>query len=226
MFANSRLKVKLALGLLIALALCLLLAYSFLFKPAQAPELQSAVYLPEPKALADFSLVDEQGVEFNQQQLLGRWLLLAVGYTYCPDICPTTLASLVKFEKRLAEDGKQSELDYAFYTLDPQRDTPQQLQQYLAYFPLAIKGLGPKLGSTENDFEKNLAIVKKIKPKEGGNPKAYSVSHSVYIYLINPSGRLQAIFKPQQSRSGMKNFDSDVLYSDYKKIRRFWDASS
>ncbi|MCR8921467.1 SCO family protein [Dasania sp. GY-MA-18] len=225
MLARNRLKIKLAIGLLITLVLSLLLAFGLLLKPSAAPELQSAVYLPQPKKLANFNLVDEQGAAFTPAQLKGGWLMLSVGYTYCPDICPTTLASLVKFEQQLAQDSEPEELNFAFYTLDPQRDTPQQLQQYLAYFPLAIKGLAPRPDEAAQAFEQSLGIAKEIKSQAVANPKAYSVSHSVYMYLINPQGRLQAIFKPQQSRSGVQNFDSEILYQDYKKIRAFLAGS-
>src|SRR4051812_35058681 len=93
--------------------------------------LQSGTLLPNPRPVADFALTAEDGKPFTRAQLDGRWSLIFVGFTRCPDVCPTTLSTLKSVAGRLADQGKS--LQVIFLSVDPERDTPEALERYVHY---------------------------------------------------------------------------------------------
>src|SRR5690348_3432378 len=95
-----------------------------------APELKSGTALPQPRALAAFSLQDHQGMTFGNAQLQGGPSLMFFGFTHCPDVCPTTLALMAQ----LARDPQLARLRMLFVTVDPKRDDQLTLQRYVTAF--------------------------------------------------------------------------------------------
>lgn len=155
---------------------------------------QTLIELPEPWAIPAFSLVNQDGKAFGREDLEGKWSLLFFGFTHCPDVCPTTLYDLHQVKSRL--DGTRGVDENAwqvvFVSIDPERDTPEKLRDYVAYFDpsfLAVTGEHAQL----EPLARKLAIAYRIEEHEPGAP-TYDVDHSVSILLANPEGRIHGIF--------------------------------
>jgi len=219
-----KLKYSSALALLILLMLGLNL---FLFKQqASLPEIDGVI-LPEAKALEPFRLVNHNNFDFSNSDLMGRWHLLAYGYTDCPDVCPTTLSVLNKFDKILQKNEDFSDTKILFYTIDPERDTVKKLAEYLPFFNAKFTGLTRRLalGYAHQPFEQGLGLLAELTPVASDlahGIKNYTVAHGYTLYVINPEGKLQAILQPQSSDDGERLFFSeDRIYSDYRAIRHY-----
>ena len=117
----------------VALAAGLWLSASF--KSAPAEPVAALVY-PTPRALTEFNLLDEQKQQVGLKDLQGHWTLIFVGYTHCPDICPMTMAKLAGMYQDLVKLTPDP-LEIWFVSVDPKRDTPEQLAQYITYFKQA-----------------------------------------------------------------------------------------
>lgn len=191
------------------------------------PKIQGIV-IPEGRDIADFTLVNQRREVFDRQNLVGKWSLLSYGFTDCPDICPTTLSKLAVLKAKLTAVDKADDLQVLFYTVDPQRDTAAHLAEYIAFFHHDFTALtyGPMLATDHLTFERSLGIVAAITalPEEDSQYdfKGYDVSHGVVLYVINPKGKLQAIFKPKRNNSGMHYFESEVLLEDYLALRKYF----
>lgn len=197
----------------------------FLNRPA-APPLIQGVLLPEGRALEPFRLLDHNNETFTNEDLLGRWHLVSYGFTTCPDICPTTLTQLVTVNRQLHAQGRR-DLRILFYTVDHRRDTVLRMASYVSFFDPEFVGL-THLDDSENPhlpFEKGLGIVAQLVPATGPDvdPAAneYEVNHGVTLFLINPEGKLQAIFEPDDGVSGIHSFNSRTILRDYLAIRDY-----
>lgn len=182
------------LGLLMV---CALFAYLYL-KPAPKQvtpvQTRSATLLPELRPLAPFSLLDQRGEAYDNSHLLGHWTLLSFGYTHCPDICPTTLAELAQMKQRLNELKIQAPYQIGFVSIDPERDTPQRLAEYVAYFDPDFFGVtGPTEALTS--LTRPLGIMYR-KVITQGSAMDYVMDHSANLILIDPQGRYRALFSP------------------------------
>lgn len=172
---------------------------------AQKPlVLQSGTWLPQPRLLAPFQLTDLHGRPFANAALLGHPSLLFFGFTYCPDVCPTTLATLreVQLQRPLAG------LQVLFITVDPERDTPATLRQYLGAFSPEFVGL---YGAREAvaPLMSSLGAIAVRQPLPGGG---YTVDHSATLYLIDRQGRMAAVFTPP--------FAAAALDADLRRVAR------
>ena len=131
-----------------------------------------------------FTLVDQTGRTVDQSILQGHWTAVFFGFTHCPDFCPSTLQALDAARDRLGERGE--DLQIVFITIDPERDTPEALADYLqtASFPEGVIGL---TGTPEQVAEAAQAyrVVYNRRELEGGG---YTMDHSLNIYLMNPAG--------------------------------------
>src|SRR5437899_2857476 len=128
-----------------------------------------------------FALTDDHGKQVTDRDFRGKWLLIFFGYTHCPDVCPTTLSNLAD---ALAELGKAADrVQILFVTLDPERDTPKVLLDYIAAFDSRIIGL---TGSPEDIATTATAYhVKYAKTQQGDD---YFVDHSTLIHVLRPDG--------------------------------------
>ena len=185
----------------------------------KSPSPEHALYYPQARSIADFTLIDEAGQAFNNQQLLDKWSLVFFGYTSCPDVCPTTLQNLQFIYDDLTNIADNSQV--LLVTVDPKRDTSEKLNQYINYFNPKFKAL-----RGEHDvlfpFSRNLGMMYAITPKEeasvGGDSESYWVDHSASLVLINPAGKVAAIFKPEQTLGELPSINNEKLLSDYQKI--------
>ena len=218
-------KFTLSLGLIVMVLLALF-AVSFMYASTSSSAhqlLRSATLLEQPRALTSFTLVDHHNKPFTQFDLKGKWHLLAYGFLNCVDICPTTLMLLNQLQLRLQADNKYQDINLLFYSIDPDRDTVDKLAEYVPFFGANIIGLKPAdselVNGASKRFEQELGIRVRIDNTEG-DKDAYKVSHGVAIYLIDPQGRLHAVFKPSVDPFGINHFNHEDLYHDYVLIRK------
>ena len=160
-----------------------------------APELVSATILNPSKPFAPFSLTDTDGKTFTQNSLLGHWTLMFFGYADCPEICPKTLVTMSELWNLLpSETQKPDALHLLFVSLDPKSDTPNKLKAFLNRFHSSFQGLtGDE--NTIQALSKACSIYSWQDPNtQAGRPKI--IDHSATLLLINPQGRLHALFSP------------------------------
>jgi protein SCO1/2 len=132
-----------------------------------------------------FHLVDQDGKPVDDGILKGKWTAVYFGYTFCPDVCPTTLQALAGGLAKLGSKGK--DVQTLFISIDPERDTPAQLKSYISspVFPRPILGL---TGTADQVAE--VAKAYKVYYAKAGTGSNYLMDHQSIIYLMNPDGRL------------------------------------
>lgn len=135
-----------------------------------------------------FQLVDQMGRPATEKILKGKWSAVFFGYTYCPDVCPTTMAALAQAQDRLGPKAK--DLQVVFITVDPERDTPAQLKNYLSNdaFPKGAIGL--------TGAPQQVAVAAKAYRafyEKAGSGSDYMMNHSTPTYLMDPKGRFAKV---------------------------------
>ena len=164
--------------------------------------------LAEPRALQPFTLTDHTGKTFGTEQLTGKWSFVFFGYAHCPDVCPTTLSILNSVAKQL--DNTAPATRYILVGIDPGRDTPEQLGQFVTSFNsdfIGVSGTGRELAK----LTEQLGIFHKpvTNGKQAGN---YTVDHTASILLFDPDGRLHALFSAP--------LDASRISDDFKRLAK------
>jgi protein SCO1/2 len=158
--------------------------------PTPVPPALAGIMLAEPRELSAVRLRDHRGAEFGIERLRGRWTLLFFGFTYCPDVCPTTMALLGQLQRELDRRGAPRP-QVGLVTVDPARDAAEALGRYVAYFDPAFLGLRAEAPDLDPLVREVGAFYELQPPDPGG---AYSVAHSASIFLIDPAARVVAAF--------------------------------
>ena len=169
--------------------------------------------LAEPRALPDVELVDEHATPFRRADFQGAWSFVYFGYTYCPDVCPLALVELAELERQLQAEQPAQRIAYYFVSVDPQRDTPERLREYVGYFDPAFRGL---TGTREALTALATATSSLFYVPEGQDGDNYLVSHSSNVVLLGPDGTLAAVFTPPHTPA--------QLAADFTKVRRYLEA--
>jgi protein SCO1/2 len=131
-----------------------------------------------------FRLTDQNGKSVSDQDFRGRAMLIYFGYSFCPDVCPTTLQVMADAIGKLGD--KAARITPVFITIDPERDTPKVLKEYMAAFGPNFVGLTGSAAEIKK-VEKDYRVYAEKKPLKGGN---YGMDHSSVLYLMGPDGRL------------------------------------
>ncbi len=152
-----------------------------------------------PTVGGPFTLVNDNGKTVTNQEFRGKYMLVYFGYTYCPDVCPTTLNSIAQAMDRLG--AKADHVQPIFITVDPQRDTPPVMKQYVSAFSPSLIGLTGTPGQIA-------AVAKEYrvyyaKHITGPGPNDYSMDHSSIIYLMGPDGKFIAPIAAGESGAEM-----------------------
>ena len=145
----------------------------------------------------DFTLHDQDGQIFHLKDHRGQAVLLFFGYTSCPDVCPTTLSKLARVYKLLGP--LRQKVLTVFVTVDPARDTPQKLKEYLQYFNINALGLT----GTKEEIDAVVDSYKATYEKVVTNSSAlgYMFDHTDYLYLIDTEGKTEHLFHPEDKAS-------------------------
>lgn len=205
---NSRSAVRFLVAVIIAaiaIGAGIWAARALLVPPAPV-ETASATRFPVPRALQPFALVDHTGARFDNQSLTGHWTFLFFGYTHCPDVCPTTLSVLNGVAQRLAD--ADAAVQFAFVSVDPARDTPEQLARFVKYFNGEFIGVTGEPAAIEQ-LTRQLGVLF-MQVGNGTDPDSYLVDHTASVFLIDPHGRYHAVFTPP--------LDAGVISADVRTM--------
>ncbi len=146
----------------------------------------------------DFYLTDQNGKPRSITDFKGQVVMLFFGYTHCPDLCPTTLTKMAQVRAKLGKDGRR--VQGLFVTLDPKRDTPQLLAQYVPAFDPSFLGL-------YGDEQATAALAKEFKifysVQKADAQGNYTVDHSDVIYVFDTRGRLRLMMRPGTATDAM-----------------------
>jgi protein SCO1/2 len=141
------------------------------------------ILLPQSRNVPDLKMTDQDGQPVSLDSLKDKWTLLFFGYTFCPDICPTTLAQLRQIKSELPKEAVDK-LRIVLVSVDPNRDTPQQLKTYLGYFDKQFVGLTAPVDSIQKLAN---AVSIPFIPADTSKPN-YTVDHSGNLALLGPDG--------------------------------------
>ncbi len=134
---------------------------------------------------ADFELTDQNGQILRDEDFADQWMLVFFGYTNCPDVCPTTIAEMAAVMDGLGD--KQSMVQPIMITIDPERDTPGVLAEYLGFFSpgfVGLTGSPEQIAATSKTFQ--IFYAKETEPDA---PDGYGMAHTSHIYLFGPDGK-------------------------------------
>ena len=188
-------------------------------RPPDPPGVQSIV---PPEKVASFDLMDQHGKPFTEARLLGKWTIMFFGYTHCPDFCPTTLAGLNSAYRRLEQEAPRlaATTQVVFVSVDPFRDTPQLLGDFVSHFNkdfIGVTGSATQLHRLSDplgaSYDYSDPVSHAIFPDSVRPPqKDYVVDHSSGIYIFDDKARAAAWVLPPHT--------ADRIISVYRFIRR------
>jgi len=150
-----------------------------------------------------FRLIDQDGQAFSDQDLKGKMFLVFFGFTHCPDVCPTTLFEISEIMRNLGPDADRTA--GLFISVDPERDTPEAMRDYMASFDPHVRGLtgsADALGAVAKAYR---VYYKKV-PLDGGD---YTMDHTAIVYLMDKDGRFVSPFNMKRT--------ADVAAADLRK---------
>ncbi len=166
--------------------------------------------IPYLQQVNDFSLINQDGKKVKFSDFKGKYLLVFFGYTYCPDVCPTSMLRISDVLEELGDYKKYVKV--LFISVDPERDTPEALKKFISFYDKTgkyIVGLTGKPEEIKKVAKQFRAFYQKVpvKNKEVG----YLVDHSAYTYLVDPKGIIRMIYRPD-------NDDPKRIAEDIKQI--------
>jgi protein SCO1/2 len=174
-------------------------------------KLNGAFMFDTPRALPAFNLVDHRGEAFNAESFRGQWTLVFFGFTYCPDICPTTMAFLNRFMGELEGLPEHEDTRVLMVSVDPARDTTERLAEYVPYFNQDFTGVTGEF----LEIHRLATALNTPFRKVAGEGKNYSIDHGANVALVNPRGDYHGFFKAPLDLANMK--------VTYRSVRVVWD---
>ena len=151
-----------------------------------------------------FTLVDDTGAQVTDAALKGRPTVMYFGFTFCPEICPATLTELAQWMQQLGPDADK--LNYVFVTVDPERDTPKVMHDYVSAFDPRIRGFTGTSDQIAKVTSEYRVYYKRIPTSDGG----YTMDHTAGLYLMDPAVRFSG-FIPYQEKT-------DVAVAKLRKL--------
>jgi len=182
-------------------------ARAVLDRKANTDDLE-ATRFPVAREVPPFELIDHNNAVFDNNSLKGHWSFLFFGYTHCPDVCPTTLSVLNSVAGKLQDID--DDIRFIFVSVDPDRDTPEQLARFVTYFNGDFIGVTGTPGGME-EMTRQLGILYNRVAAEDGSD-GYLVDHTASIFLFDPDGRYHAVFTPPLS--------ADAISADFRKMQQ------
>ncbi len=166
---------------------------------------RGGVPLPQTATVGGpFSLVDQQGKKITEQDLKGRPFLVFFGFTHCPDVCPTALFEISEVFRRLGPDADRAAA--LFITVDPERDTPALIKDYLSNFDPHLRGLTGDREAVDAVIKAYRVYARKVETPGGG----YTMDHTALVYLMDKEGRFVAPFnlkrRPEEAAAELRRY--------------------
>jgi len=158
------------------------------YESNQVPGLGRVVTTGQADVGGPFQLTDQHGKRVSEQDFRGRYMLICFGYSFCPDVCPTTLAVMAQALEKAGDRARR--VTPVFITIDPERDTPQVLDDYMKAFGPSFVGLTGSAAEIKDVLKKYRVYAAK-KPLDGGG---YGMDHSSVLYLMGPNGKMISFY--------------------------------
>jgi protein SCO1/2 len=152
------------------------------------------VLLPTPRQVAPFALVGEDGAPFTEADLVGGWTLAYFGFTSCPDICPVALSVLAEGRRRLEAEGGP-DFRGLLVSVDPERDTPERLREYVSHFDPSFRGVTGTVDIIETLGTQVSVAFAKVSTEDGD----YTIDHTGNVVIFNPQGDYLGLLRMPQS---------------------------
>jgi protein SCO1/2 len=198
---------------IVAFALGLVLSRSWLSpRPAPPPTLESATLFETPRPLPALDLVDQDGQPL--ETLRDHWTLVFFGFTHCPDVCPTSLTLLAATRRQLLDLPAAQQPRVLLISVDPERDTPARLREYVRFFDPSFLGATGSLDGVQQAAGAFAVPYAKVPLPQGG----YTMDHGAGVFVVAPSGNVLAYSSPP--------LQADVLARDYRAAVGWYQESS
>jgi protein SCO1 len=198
---------------IVAFAGGLLVARALMPARTELPRTERATVLPSPMALPTLGLVDQDGSPLGADFFKGHWTMVFFGFTSCPDICPTTLATLSQATRQLADLPAAEQPRVLLVTVDPERDSPSQLAAYVRFYDPAFLGATGTPDAVAAAAAAFRVPYSKVSLPDGG----YTMDHGSGIFVVGPSGGIVAYTSAPH--------DAAIIARDYRKLVAFEGAS-
>ena len=186
----SLVRLRLALWGLVVIALAVLAWFTLIQPRLQA---QNAAFGPMDLGHGEYALQTTDGAAFTEDTLKGQPSAVFFGFTHCPDVCPTTLGDILSWQEQLGEGGK--DLRVYFVTVDPERDTPEVLGDYVSWVP-GVQGVTGSVEETQKALKAFRIFARKV-PSEDG--ESYSMDHSAMVLLFDAQGNFSGLIGYQEA---------------------------
>ncbi|MAW86248.1 MAG: electron transporter [Phyllobacteriaceae bacterium] len=197
-------RIRFSLWILVAAA-ALALGGAYFVRTIGIREPPPPVTVGEAAIRSEFSLIDHNGNRVTEADFLGRWQLVFFGFTHCPDVCPTTLAYMANVLDRLGEEVER--VAPIFITVDPSRDTPEVMAEYVQAFHPKLVGLTGSEAEVAAAAQSFRVYYEKM--EEETAPDGYLMAHSGHIYLMTPEGRFEDVFR--EGDQSAEEMATDIL---------------
>ena len=197
-------RIRFSLWILVAAAV-LALGGAYFVRTIGVREPPPPVTVGEAAIRSEFSLIDHNGNRVTEADFLGRWQLVFFGFTHCPDVCPTTLAYMANVLDRFG--GEVERVAPIFITVDPSRDTPEVMAEYVQAFHPKLTGLTGSEAEVAAAAQSFRVYYERM--EEETAPDGYLMAHSGHIYLMTPEGRFEDVFR--EGEQSAEEMATDVL---------------
>lgn len=185
-----------------AIILAIAAVFAGIWFNSQKSKINVATILTQPRNIESFHLISKSGKPFTNKNLQGRWSLIFFGFTHCPHICPTTLVTLNKTYQQLEKDHVKNMPQIIFISVDPARDSPKVITNYLSNFNNKFQGAT----GTKKQIDALTKDFSVVYMKTGNN-----VDHSGAILITNPNGQLYGIFSsPHDPKTIAKDIETII----------------
>jgi protein SCO1/2 len=172
-------------------------------------------WYPMARKIVDFTLTNHHNQPMTNADLKGQWTLAFVGYTFCPDICPTTLAALNQAYPKILASADQQPIKVWFLSVDPKRDTIERLAEYVGFF-------NPEFIGATAEHKQLYPLVRSMgmmySMSQSTDDPNYLVDHSGSVVVINPLGQVIGRFKPQHAPGQIAMSDTAQIIADMPKV--------
>ncbi|HET7202898.1 MAG TPA: SCO family protein [Steroidobacteraceae bacterium] len=209
-------RLTLRLGLLAIVAFVLgLVAARWLLAPhlAPAPVTENATVFVPPRAIATLDLLDQDGRPFTAQSLRDGWTVVFFGFTHCPDVCPTTLTVMAQMKKQLADLPVAQQPHVMLFSVDPERDTPQRLREYVRFFDASFGAATGTLDGVQQAAAAFAVPFAKVPLPQGG----YTMDHGAGVFFVAPDGAVHAYSSPP--------LRAESLARDFRQVAQYYEET-
>ena len=198
-------------GIIALLALIVGIVMALYISPPKNTKPEFINMYPQARTLPEFSLLDHKGDVFNRDRFKQHWSLLFVGYTFCPDICPTTLAELKGIYPQLQQIESTDPIQVVFLSVDPKRDNTARLNEYIQFFNPDFTAVS---GNHDQLFPLVRAMGMMYSISESTDNPNYLVDHSSSVIVINPLAQVIGRFKPEFAVGKLAISDGQKILAD------------